>query len=143
MSMWIISWNNLALNYITLNLTAALSTISCCKNVGKQMLLQMIMLNAWNIQFLWATMRIKIDCFLGRDWLMYSSYDWICPLEDVVRWQKKKRKRKRKGWTRPWELYTENILFNVLPTSGLMLENASLKCFKFLFPNFPHFTMLN
>ena len=138
-----ISRNSLALTYITLNLRAILSTTSCRKNVGKQMQLQMIMLNVWNIKFLWATMRIKIDCFLGRHWHMYPSYDWICPLEDVVRWQKKKEKEKEKAEPALENSTLKTILFNVLSTSGLRLENASLKCFKFLLPNFLHFTMLN
>ena len=52
-------------------------------------------------------------------------------------------KRKEKAEPALENSTLKTILFNVLSTSGLMLENASLKCFKFLFPNFPHFTMLN
>ena len=56
---------------------------------------------------------------------------------------KKKEKEKEKAEPALENSTLKTILFNVLSTSGLMLENGSLKCFKFLFPNFPHFTMLN
>ena len=135
MSLWMISWN-----YITLNLTESTFNSFLLQKCGKTNAIAENNVECMKHPVSLSYNENKNWLFFGKA-LTYVSFLWLDLSSRRCSSLTKKRKEKAEPALENSTLKT--ILFNVLSTSGLRLENASLKCFKFLLPNFLHLTLLN